>query len=640
MNKKPLSQCVTVLLVLLPVFLLLGGATYLLHSLNVSKNEELFKARATSSVQVTRRLLEQKVHAVLDDLHFLAGMHEASGIVTRGATREDHRALTLFSDSKRVYDQIRYLDITGMELCRVDRIGNASVVVPRRRLQFKGDRYYAAEGLTLTRGEVYISPLDLNVEHGKIQTPHKPMLRFVAPVFGEQNRRRGMVILNYLGTSLLGILGDMSGDGRMMLLNEQGYWLRGGGPDLDWAFMFEDRRDKTFQNLFPAEWARIGRDAHGQFHTANGLYTFETLCLGDSVQSPGDAPPVHAAGCWKIVSHVPPAILQQEPNAFLFKLAVFEVPVVLLLLLSALVVCRLRTKNLEARQSIIEQNASFARFVPQQFLALLGKGSLRDVVLSSCTQRRVTVLFSDIRSYTKLSEGMTANEVFSLLNDYFVNVSGPIDDNHGFIDIFIGDALMALFPESPEDALRAAISMRRGLRDFNDKQRGKGAKPVLAGYGLHMGEATLGTIGTPKRMQTTAIGDTVNLASRIESATKVYKVDIVISDAVYDALPDPTAFRLRHIDTVRVKGKEEPVALYEVLDADPPELAEAKAKISALLDEGMGLYMAGNFEKAMEVFTACAAACPEDSIPPLYVKRCATMLRIPPGDDWTGISTL
>lgn len=638
--KKKLSQCKNVLLIVLPILVLLGGATWLLHSMNVSKTEELFKARAASRVQTTRRLLEEKVRSVMDDLHFLANMHEAANIVTRGPSRADHRTLTLFSDSKRVYDQIRFLDITGMELCRVDRIGDASAVVPKSRLQFKGDRYYAAEGLTLTQDEVYISPLDLNVEHGAVQKPHKPMLRFVAPVFDDQNRRRGIVILNYLGGNLLAVLADASGDGRMMLINEQGYWLRGGGPERDWAFMFEDRRDTTFKNLFPEQWSRIESAQKGQFLSSNGLYTFDTMCLGESVQSLEDAPPVHSAGCWKIVSHVPLPLLRQEPDAFLLKLGMFEAPVVLLLLLGALVVCRLRTKNLEAQQSILEQNASFARFVPQQFLTLLGKGSLSDVVLSSCTQRLVTVLFSDIRSYTKLSEGMTAKEVFTLLNDYFVNVSEPVDANNGFIDIFIGDALMALFPASPEDALRAAISMRKGLREFNEQRRGKGAKPVRAGYGLHMGEATLGTIGTPKRMQTTAIGDTVNLASRIESATKVYKVDIVISDAVYDALENPQAFRLRHIDTVRVKGKEEPVALYEAFDADPPELAQAKAGTSALLDEAMGLYMAGDFQKAMDAFTACAEACPEDSIPPLYVKRCATMLRIPPGDNWTGISTL
>ncbi len=638
--RSKIRQCGQSLLLLLPALAILGGAAAFMYSLNAAKNEELIRTRARSSVQVAAKLLEQNVQAVLADLQFLAGMHEAADIVTKGPSRDARRTLTQFSAAKGVYDQIRFLDITGMELLRVDRVGQASVSVPAQRLQFKGGRYYVAEGLTLTRDEVYISPLDLNVERGELQKPQKPMLRFVAPVFDRANQRRGMVILNYLGDTLLQLLDGLEGDGGMLLLNEQGYWLRGGGKDRDFAFMFPERAGRTFAREHPRAWAAMEEDTRGQLLTQSGLYTFRSLCLGGSIQSENEAPPVHAAGCWKIVSHVPTAALRAGSREFLNKLAMLGVPIVLLLLAGALLVCRMRAKTQEARLSIIEQNASFERFVPQQFLSLLGKGSLKDVELSTCVQRQVTVLFSDIRSYTKLSEGMGARGVFTLLNDYFEHVSRPIDANGGFVDIFIGDAMMALFPESAEDALRAAVSMRRDLREFNERQREKGAKPVLAGYGLHRGEATLGTIGSRKRMQTTAIGDTVNLAARIESATKVYKVDIVVSDAVYDALPDPRAFSLRHIDTVRVKGKQEPVALYECFDADPPELARAKAETSALLDEGMGLYMAGDFQKALEVFTACAQASPEDSIPPLYIKRCSTLMRVPPGPDWAGISTL
>lgn len=304
------------------------------------------------------------------------------------------------------------------------------------------------------------------------------------------------------------------------------------------------------------------------------------------------------------------------------------------------IVCRLRQKNREAQLSIIEQNTSFARFVPGEFLSLLGKGNLADVELSTSVQREVTVLFTDIRSYTKLSEGMTPQQVFTLLNDYFVFASKPIEDNGGFIDVFIGDALMALFPRSAEDALSAAVAMRRELREFNAERRATGAKPVHAGYGLHFGEATLGTIGTHRRMQTTAIGDTVNLAARIESATKAYKAEIILSGTVYDLLPEPDAFRLRRIDTVRVKGKQTPVALYECFDADPPDTARRKQDTLPLFDEAMQDYAAGRFEAALEKFTACAEACPEDGVPPLYVKRCATLARIPPGDDWAGVSTL
>jgi class 3 adenylate cyclase len=235
---------------------------------------------------------------------------------------------------------------------------------------------------------------------------------------------------------------------------------------------------------------------------------------------------------------------------------------------------------------------------------------------------------------------MESREVFQFLNDYFKTVSGPVATNHGFIDIFIGDALMALFPRSPEDALRAAIAMRRDLVDFSREKQKEGTPEVNCGYGLHFGEATLGAIGTYERMQTTAIGDTVNLAARIESVTKAFKLDIVISDSVYGRLPDKKEFLLREIDTVRVKGKHEPVVLYECYNGDPEDLAACKTENLHLWEQGLGYYKVGEFDEALEVFTALAKACPEDSVPPIYVKRCNTLKRIPPGEDWAGISTL
>lgn len=634
------SLCRQAALILAPVLIVLGGATFLLYSLNAAKHEQVLRERAMNSVHVAKHLLSQRLQDITSDLEYLANVHEAAYIVSGLVSPETTESLALFSQAKKVYDQIRYLDITGMELCRVDRVGDYGIVVPSDRLQFKGDRYYAAEGLTLTKGEIYISPLDLNKERGKIEIPHKPMLRFVTPVYDARDRREGIVVLNYLGATLLEPLDELASDGNIMLLNQDGYWLRGGTQRQNWAFMFKDRKQVTFGAAHPEEWKRMQQTQDGQFITAKGLYTFTSMCLGDSIHKYREERTVRDAGCWTIVSHVPPEALHEGSRAFLAKLAMFNVPIILLVAGVVVLLCRQRLKTKEAQLSIIEQNASFARFVPGEFLTLLGKGSLSDVELSTSVQRKVAVLFSDIRSYTKLSEGMTPEQIFHLLNDYFVFASEPIEENGGFIDVFIGDALMALFPDGPEGALRAAISMRRELRVFNDERRASGVKPVHAGYGLHFGEATLGTIGSPKRMQTTAIGDTVNLAARIESATKMYKAEIILSDTVYGLLPDPGTFRLRHIDTVRVKGKQEPVALYEAFDADPPEVAQGKEATLEQFNEAMGHYKAGRFQEALDLFSACAEACPEDGVPPLYVKRCGTMSRIPPGPEWTGISTL
>ncbi len=151
----------------------------------------------------------------------------------------------------------------------------------------------------------------------------------------------------------------------------------------------------------------------------------------------------------------------------------------------------------------------------------MGKDNLREVELSQSVQREMAVLFSDIRSYTKLSESMHPKSVFELLNNYFSRIDTAITARSGFIDKFIGDAVMALFPEKADDSLRAAIAMRNRIDQFNQRQEQENNPPIHTGFGLHYGEVTLGSIGTMRRMQTTAIGDTVNLAARLESATSL-----------------------------------------------------------------------------------------------------------------------
>lgn len=629
--------------ILLPLLALLGAALILLYTSYADRTRAVIAGQALNNVRIADLMLRQELHAVVADLQYLAEADEAAEAMDGTLRGMEARSLAVFAQKKRIYDQIRYLDITGMEVFRVDYNNGAPEVVPPKRLQFKGNRYYAVEGLKLLKDEIYISPLDLNVEHGQIEQPLKPMIRFVTPVFDDDGNRRGLVILNYLGQTLLDVFDEVPADPdeRTILLNEDGYWLRCSKfPELAWGFMFPDRKDVVFGNRFPDAWRTITAESKGQFHHPAGLFTFSTLCLAEVIEASATRYPEHEAGCWKIVSMVPEDALEAPMRQYAARLGMIGGVGSLFLAALALFIVHFRCRSRRAELSVIEQNTSFARFVPTEFLRLLGKGSLQDVELSTSVERNVAVLFSDIRSYSTLSEKLTSQEVFTLLNDYFVTVSKSITANQGFIDIFIGDALMALFPRSAEDALRAAVGMRFDLRELNERRRAAGQLPVHSGFGLHFGEATLGTIGTHDRMQTTAIGDTVNLAARIESTTKTFKVEIVISDTLFKLLPDPDAFLLREIDTVRVKGKHEPVTLYECFDADPEDLAKCKVATWPLLARGLAHYKAGDFDQALEAFEACAQACPDDSIPPIYIKRCNTMKRIPPGKDWAGISTL
>lgn len=211
-----------------------------------------------------------------------------------------------------------------------------------------------------------------------------------------------------------------------------------------------------------------------------------------------------------------------------------------------------------------EMNRSFARFVPQKFLELAGENDFTKLELGKSTTREITILFSDIRKFTTLSESMTPEQNFKFLNSYLSRM-GPIIRAHGgFIDKFIGDAIMALFPGEPKQAIAAALAMRQELRKYNAHRESQAYQAIDIGIGIHTGEVRLGTIGENERWEGTVIGDTVNTASRIEGLTSVFAAPIVISAELLTHLP--TGAITRELDRIKAKGKNKSTAVYEVLE--------------------------------------------------------------------------
>ncbi len=210
---------------------------------------------------------------------------------------------------------------------------------------------------------------------------------------------------------------------------------------------------------------------------------------------------------------------------------------------------------------------SFARFVPKEFLKFLKRESIVDVQLGDQVVQRMAILFSDIRSFTAISETMTPQENIDFINAYLLDVSPVIRAHGGFIDKFIGDAIMALFPERPDDAAAAALDMRRALGEFNARRAAEGKVPVSIGIGIHYGDLMLGTVGEAGRLDTTVIADAVNIASRLEGLTKKVGADIVISRDVCDNLRDPGCYAIERIGRVRVKGKLKPVEIFRLAGA-------------------------------------------------------------------------
>jgi len=252
-----------------------------------------------------------------------------------------------------------------------------------------------------------------------------------------------------------------------------------------------------------------------------------------------------------------------------------------------------------------------------------------------------TVLFTDIRGFTTLTEELGPQGTVSFLNEYFSIMVECISSQGGMLDKFIGDAIMAAFgiPEAHDDdedrALRAAIKMITSLRDWNRERLAEGKKPVDMGIGLNTDSVVSGNIGSPKRMDFTIIGDGVNLAARLESACKQYKARILISENTARKLKN--SYRMRGIDLVVVKGKTQPVEVIEVLDYHTEETFPNLMEVVGFFKHGVDRYRAGQWDKAIAAFGEALKANPADFLSQMYIDRCEVLKTTQPEGPWDGI---
>lgn len=265
---------------------------------------------------------------------------------------------------------------------------------------------------------------------------------------------------------------------------------------------------------------------------------------------------------------------------------------------------------------------AYDRFVPHDFFRLLGKKDITQVKLGDQVERTMTILFSDIRDFTTLSEDMSPQDNFNFINSYFSRMEPAISNNKGIIDKFIGDAIMALFPGDADDALKAALEMLKVLGQYNMDRKKSGYKKIGTGIGLNSGHLMLGTVGGHNRMQGTVISDAVNLASRIETMTKNYGVSLIISEHTLHSLKNPENYSMRFLDRVMVKGKMRPQSVYEAFDNDAFEVKNAKLKSKNIFEEALACYHQKKIKEAETMLEKCLALCPDDAPAKMYADRC------------------
>lgn len=277
----------------------------------------------------------------------------------------------------------------------------------------------------------------------------------------------------------------------------------------------------------------------------------------------------------------------------------------------------------------IRLTTAYQRFVPKQLLLNLKKDSILDVHLGDQVEIEMSILFSDIRSFTSISESMTPDENFRFVNGYLKRMGPIVRGHNGYIDKFLGDGIMALFTRAADDATSAAVKMQQDLIVYNEDAKAQGAQSIDIGIGVNTGSMMFGTLGEADRMEGSVISDAVNLAARLEMLTKLYQAKVLISEDTYLKLT-PDIFAVRMIDKVAVKGKSEAVKVFEVLDADSDDNRALKVKDKARFDEAVTLYQAQNINEALTLFTAIYDNNPADMVVCLYIERCKSLLK----DGW------
>jgi class 3 adenylate cyclase len=241
---------------------------------------------------------------------------------------------------------------------------------------------------------------------------------------------------------------------------------------------------------------------------------------------------------------------------------------------------------------------------------------------------------SDIRGYTSLLEGMSTAEASELSTGFLRAVEVPIIASNGSVLDVRGDEIMAMFDQEPDDAVRAGLAMIRALREHNRERTARGSSELRVGIGVNTGAVGLGMMGGVNRMTLTVFGDSVNLASRVESATKRYGANLLISEETYAALTRRDQFDIRRMEHVRVVNRSRPVTLYEVFDEDPEPLRDAKRAARAAFDEAFTLFDAGDTAAARVAFERCLGLLPGDHVAPLHIAHCDATMRgdVLPGD--------
>ncbi|MFW5793315.1 MAG: adenylate/guanylate cyclase domain-containing protein [Bacteroidota bacterium] len=271
---------------------------------------------------------------------------------------------------------------------------------------------------------------------------------------------------------------------------------------------------------------------------------------------------------------------------------------------------------------LLDINKAFRRFVPTEFINLIGKKSITDLSAGDSIQQNITIMFADIRSFSTISQSIPPKELFDFLNSFLKEIGPVIRKNNGFIDKYLGDGIMAIFPDCPSDALDCAIDMNAKLKSFNQKNQNNILKAIRIGTGIHTGVSILGTLGEEERIETTVISEAVNLSCRLEELTKTYGVEIIVSHHLLESINSKSSkYISRYLDNVVIRGSSTNCNIYELI-ADPSSpLSSLKILHKDLFEHGVKLSVNKLYEEAAEVFKELHMLSPNDEAVKYHLQK-------------------
>ncbi|MCG8421326.1 MAG: AAA family ATPase [Proteobacteria bacterium] len=307
-------------------------------------------------------------------------------------------------------------------------------------------------------------------------------------------------------------------------------------------------------------------------------------------------------------------------------------------ILSAQAAIAIENANLYTHQ--VDLRNAYSRFVPPEYLGFLDKETIIDVHLGDHVSKEMAVMFSDIRAFSALSETMSPQENFDFVNAYLQRVSPVVREHEGIIVKYLGDGVMAVFPNGTDSALAASIGKLDTVARYNEQRQRKGYQRIQIGIGIHTGHMMVGIVGEAARMQGDAFSDNVNLAARLEGLTKHYGVSLLMSEDAYRSLRYEHGYSIRWLGKVQVSGRQEAISIYEVFDPDPDELRVAKRDTKAEFERGLAEYYNRNFAATITCMTRVLGHLADDFVAQLYRDRAAMYVEQGVAEDWDGVISM